>query len=83
MNQIGPRGEKICSWKAISDEQTYYFRAPAERGPNEATDRVTKGQSVHSALVGLTNEILPIYTIALSRGKSTFGAKERAICYLK
>lgn len=46
MSNIGPRGEKICSRKAISDGriegwmdvqadgQTDHFKAPAERGPN-------------------------------------------------
>lgn len=33
-NQIGRKGEKICSEQSISDGQTDQYRAPAERGPN-------------------------------------------------
>lgn len=49
MNQIGPKGEKLCTRQEISDGrtderkdkwmdwQTYHYRAPAERGPNNKT----------------------------------------------
>lgn len=41
MNQIVPRGEKICPWQVIADERTDgrtdHYRAPTERAPNKTT----------------------------------------------